>query len=135
MKTETWSLIVSLGSLAVALVAVILAYEQARAYLYSCPRAYLDRQLGGLLVRNFGPGAMLDVRGTVELDEGDGRMQRIEFVTAGLVANQYYCLVKAAIIDELQPVYARIELEYASINGRQKKMVLLLGAADLSGLV
>lgn len=131
---DVWSALFNAATLAIPLAAIGLAYEQARAYLFSSPVAYVDRRLGGLLLRNFGPGAMLDLRGDIRLAATEGQIPSREFAIAGLAANEHQILLQTDVLNELPLLTVEVHVKYAAINGRRRHVVLRLSGADLSGL-
>lgn len=95
------TLAISVLGLLVSLTALKLAYEQARSYLFSSPSMYIDSSLGGLVIRNFGPGAMLDVRGRVTFRLIDGQNEIIDTYQPGIGSGEYASLAPNETLDEL----------------------------------
>lgn len=128
------SVLFNAATLTVALAAIRLAYEQARAYLFSSPVAYVDRKMGGLLLRNFGPGAMLDLRGDIRLASVDVQLPPREFAIAGLAQNEHKLLLDADLLDQVPLLTIEVHVAYAAINGRRRQVTLRLSGTELSGL-
>jgi len=130
----TLAVALAAATLVVALAAIRLAYEQARAYLFTRPAAYIDRRKGGLLLRNFGPGAMLDLRGDIRLASVGAELPPREFAIAGLAPSEHHVLLKTDLLDEVPLLTLEVHVAYAAINGKRRQVVLQLSGTDLSGL-
>lgn len=110
---------------------MLFAYEQARSYLFSKPLCYLSAESGGLIIRNFGPGPMLGLYGTVRVLAAEGVASVTEFSWAGLVVGESLLLLPHSVLTTRPVTLVKVDLTYKRLNGRHRRWMQQLPAEDL----
>ena len=125
------TLAVTVLALLIALLALRLAFEQARSYLFPVPRLIADGGKGGLLLQNLGGGAMVDVRIVVELAQLAGDEIRIERHLPSLIAGESALLMATGDLRGYALAEIRGDVMYRNIRNRGRRRRLVLGASEL----
>lgn len=130
----TSGFILALSSLVVSLVALRLTKEQAKAYLFPAPAVYADAATHAIVLRNFGNGAMLNIRIKAELIAATQTVEEIVRYVANLAHNETSLIIGQDLL-YMNPLSAlRCKLTYENIVGGKSETTFYLDSLHLQAL-
>ncbi len=127
-------LLVALSSLLLSIVALRLTVEQARSHLFPAPSVFTDPVAQGIVLRNFGTGAMLNIWIDVTLiDPGRAPVNLTRYVSS-LSQGESTVIVNAADLSSMALAEVRARLHFSNIKRRVTEETIVLSADQLGSL-
>lgn len=139
--TDGLDVVASLGGLAVALssfflsiVALRLTKEQARSHLFPAPSIFTDPTVQGIVLRNFGTGAMLNIWVELTLIDPGREPVTITRNISSLGQNESTTVVEAAELHLVALAEVRARLLFNNIKRHAIEETFVLSADQLGSL-
>ena len=128
-----FGLAVSAVGLMIALVALRLSFEQARAYLIPFPTMYIDTQRG-LVLRNLGPGAMINFVGVLSLATPGANLPAVQRTYPGLSTGELVVLLDKEFVLNHAIIEIELNLTYENVRRSSRRASLRLSGSQVSQL-
>ncbi|MGW0763024.1 hypothetical protein ACWD1Y_42285 [Streptomyces sp. NPDC002814] len=125
---------VALSSFMLSIVALRLTAEQARAHLFPAPSVFTDPGARGIVLRNFGTGAMLNIWIEITLIDPGRAPVTITRYIPNLSQGESAVLVDAEPLGSIALMEVRAQLNFENIQRRATKETIILSADQLGSL-
>jgi hypothetical protein len=129
--TAAVSLVISLVGLGISIVALRFTNEQARGYLFPVPTIYMDPRLSAVMLRNFGPGAMLSVSSEVNIVGPGQAATKFTHYHPSLAQSEAAVLLPPEIVSTTAIAILNATVAYENIKRERKTEVFRLTSDQL----
>ena len=119
--TVILTLLISLVSLLISIIALRFTQEQARSYLFPVPTIYMDPDQQSVVLRNFGSGAMLSVSSEIKVSQPGLDQLNLVRYHPSLAQGEKAVLLSADVVSTSAIVLVEATVSFENIRREQRK--------------